>query len=447
MPNPNIMEALLRMQQLPGVVMPDYHVSTPDPNQEQIDPSALFRDMQDGRTKSQLAQAMIGQGYIPNSGKLGILAQALSAFVGAKMQRGADEKLSDVMSRQFKMQQQGAEAAHAEKLAEEDRKFQRQVDLERQKGEMAKANRPAQVLSPGAAMVGSDGKPIYQNPFKPDKPEGPTANARDFAMYQRLSPEQRAQWDAMQGRQPAAAGGEAGLTGDAFLQSLPPGQAQLIKAIAEGRQAMPNARSKEGIAIARAVQQYDPNADATTIKGRMDTQHSFSASGDSGKSIKALDQVASHIDALHSAMDGLGNTGSPAVNAAKNWVSGQLGGAGTTEFATKANAVGEELEKAWRGTGGSVEGIKAWRSQLSPNMNPAQQQAALSALGDLLSGADEALRQSYARGMRLNDQPQSFLDAKTQAVIAKLKGLSGQAQPAPAATPALDPLIAKYLQQ
>lgn len=259
--------------------------------------------------------------------------------------------------------------------------------------------------------------------WQPQRPEGPTADARDFADYQRMTPDQRALYDQMKGRAVTASAGDPTLTGQPFLDTLPPGQAPLIKAIAEGRQAMPNARSSQGIAIARAVQQYDPGADSSTIAGRIATQKDFSPAGKSGQALKAFDQLGNHMAELKDAMDKLGNTSFPQVNRAANYVgSDVLGHPAVKSFNIAAEAVANELAKAWRGGQTAEADIKAWKEELSPNMSPDQQKEALRRLSHLLKGADEALRARYRDGMKLNDDPKSFVPERTRQLLNKIAG-------------------------
>ena len=58
-----------------------------------------------------LAEALMSQGYIPNSGALGSIAQMFSAYAGKKLDKRAEEKISEAMAREFE---------EKSKLAEQD---------------------------------------------------------------------------------------------------------------------------------------------------------------------------------------------------------------------------------------------------------------------------------------------------------------------------------------
>ena len=395
-------------------------------NPAQSSPAQYQVDILKAQRDQELADQMMHAGYVQNSGGLGVLASALSSLVGAKMSQGANDSLSTALQAKFDDDNKQALAKRERDLADEDRKYQRDIDKAQKEAEakakIEAANRPPMSISPGSTVFDPvSGKQLFSAPEKADKP---TEEARNFQMYQRMSPDQRAQWDQMHGRSSLGTpgSGEVALTGDDFLKTLDPGTGNLIKAIAEGRQAMPNGRSAQGIKIAQMVQQYDPQADAITLKQRMDTAHDFSPAGKSGASVKAIDQLSSHLEALDESMKGLNNTRFPVVNAAENWMAEATGSGKPTAFNLNAKAVADELTKAWRGSAGAEADIKSWKESLTPNMSPDQQKAAMQKLVELVNGADQALQDSYARGMRLNDQPQSFITPKTRAILDRLGG-------------------------
>lgn len=71
----------------------------------QADPS-IAADFERGQRERQLAEALMGQGYVPNSGALGAVAQVLSAYMGSKRDRKAGETIADAMRRDMEYQQQ-----------------------------------------------------------------------------------------------------------------------------------------------------------------------------------------------------------------------------------------------------------------------------------------------------------------------------------------------------
>lgn len=84
----------------------------------QADPSAMS-DMAAAQRQQELAAALMGSEYVPNSGALGALAQTFSAYKGGKMDRKAGETIADALKRQTEQQQAQAQYAAKVKAFEE----------------------------------------------------------------------------------------------------------------------------------------------------------------------------------------------------------------------------------------------------------------------------------------------------------------------------------------
>ena len=94
---------------------------------------SIQADMMRGQRDMQLADAMMGAGYTPNSGGVGALAQIAQAFMGKKLSARADEKISDALAREFEARNRDA-AKQAEAAARaEEAEYKR--NLERRRGE------------------------------------------------------------------------------------------------------------------------------------------------------------------------------------------------------------------------------------------------------------------------------------------------------------------------
>lgn len=76
----------------------------------QMDTSAAS-DMQAAERQRELANALMGSEYVPNSGAIGALAQTFSAYKGGKLDRQAGETMADALKRQA--EQQNAQAQYA----------------------------------------------------------------------------------------------------------------------------------------------------------------------------------------------------------------------------------------------------------------------------------------------------------------------------------------------
>jgi hypothetical protein len=74
----------------------------------ELDTSAMG-DLARGQKQEDMAAALMGTQYVPDSGALGALAQVFSAYKGGKLDRKADETIADALKRQTEQQQAQAQ--------------------------------------------------------------------------------------------------------------------------------------------------------------------------------------------------------------------------------------------------------------------------------------------------------------------------------------------------
>lgn len=231
-----------------------------------------------------------------------------------------------------------------------------------------------------------------------------------------------------------APGGAPGLTGDAFLKTLPtPLQAQ-VKALASGRQPFPTGaimKTPYGQNLLNAVSQYDPSFDAVNYGARAKTRNDFTA-GKSAQSINAMNTVAGHLESLSDAADRLNNTSVPLANGVKNWLENSTGDPRVKQFEATKKAVVDELTRVWRGNGGSEGDIKSWAASLDAANSPQQLHGVIGQIGELIGSKINALGEQYKQGMGTTGEPIQLVTPKTQAVFAKLQQRAG-GEPASAA--------------
>lgn len=206
-------------------------------------------------------------------------------------------------------------------------------------------------------------------------------------------------------------------TGDAFLKTLSPERASQIKALAEGRMALPSGyalRSPVGQALLSDVAQYDPTFDVANAPSRTAARKAFT-SGKQGQNITSFNTAIGHLGTLAEAAEELHNTGSipllsTTYNAAKNTMSAGSGNPEVTNFNVAKQAVVDELERAFKGTGGNVHEIKQWEDTLNSSRSPAQLRGAIKQAADLLRSRIGAQRDSYNAAMGTTDQPLPMLN-------------------------------------
>lgn len=201
--------------------------------------------------------------------------------------------------------------------------------------------------------------------------------------------------------------GDPTLTGDAYLASLPAELASTVRAIGEGREAPPSAgnRSKAAMAILNAVNRAYPSYDATQYPTYAAARKAFT-SGPIGTAINAFNTALQHLDRMESNIP-QENSRFETLNALENKLapSGSKRGMDIGRFKTDANAVSNEVQKAYKGGVVNEDEYRQMLSLLDPNAAPAQVRSNLAELRQLLHGKLESYRAQWASqgppGMRM----------------------------------------------
>lgn len=236
---------------------------------------------------------------------------------------------------------------------------------------------------------------------------------------------------------PGAAGGVNGaqgtpgtpqLSGDSFLQTLPPSAASQVKAIAEGKMPFPSGfalKTPYWQQMLSAVSQYDPSFDAVNYNARSKARGSFT-SGPDANNITALNTAMNHAASLKDAYDSLGNTNYPAYNSLTNYLGNALGSqntqTNTAAVAARGHALSGELAKVFRSSGMAESDIKAWEDKLSTSATPAQSKEILNSAMDLMEGRLSALAEKYNQGMGTSKQGIELLSPAAQKAYLKVRG-------------------------
>lgn len=224
---------------------------------------------------------------------------------------------------------------------------------------------------------------------------------------------------------PVPAPGDTTKTGEDYLKTVPPGIANQVRAMADGRLAMPTLTGRSNLSAQRLVAaalQYDPSMDAANVATRMATRKSFT-SGQMRQNITSLNTVMGHINDLAASMAAMHNTSYPWLNEPLNKARARgMGKPEVTNFNMKADAVAAELAKVFKGTGAtSVTEINEWRKNLDPNMSPEQFAGAVQTMVKLIDSRMDAVGQAYQAGMGRSQDPVTFLTPKAQKVYQSLE--------------------------
>lgn len=214
--------------------------------------------------------------------------------------------------------------------------------------------------------------------------------------------------------------GDLTKTGEEYLRTLPPGMAAQVQAIADGRRAIPSStRNKEMMTLLAAASQYDPTLDAANAATRVATRKKFT-SGTTRDNITAINTALGHLGTLWKDAQGLDNRGIPLWNSIANKAESAVGDPRVSKFNLTKHAVVDELEKAFRGSGGTQTGIEEWSQAINSSQSPEQLRAAVGKAVELLSSRLDALSDAYSTGMGKSADPMTFLNPHAQKVFSAL---------------------------
>lgn len=171
------------------------------------DPGALRAQYQSAQGDMAMADKLLEAGYVPNSGALGALAMVASAYAGKKLKKGAEDKISDVMSKMFEEASIREQKAIAAKQQQDALDYQK--DLYKISYTQQEQAKNANKQGPKAYKIGNELVVLNENGEPEVKYTGkqssggalaPLADARFLSWYESLSPEQRALYDQGKGR-------------------------------------------------------------------------------------------------------------------------------------------------------------------------------------------------------------------------------------------------------
>ena len=332
-----------------------------------------------------LADALAQQQYIPNSGWLGALAQAVSGGLSYYKGKKADKAASEVGSK-LRAEEQAQKQAEAERLAQE-----RASNIERLASAYGINPEQAAVVADGLGKAADFKPPEAEKPkvFKVGNqlvqvgPEGqpkvlhsaPASVARtarpmaDFEAYMAMTPEDRAAYDQFKGRNQGGQGAPSGyrFTAQGGLEPIPGGPADPALKPVPGEQAARVALTEEYLANSPAISEQ---IDAGNLTGPIDQ---LSARVGYGKAGEAYRQLESGIDALRRGLTGAGMSGSETEEYTRRYKPAP------TDTAATLKSKKEQLDRELRRFA-----VNAGRpGQIIPNSSISQQ------------GGDEALIAKY----------------------------------------------------
>jgi hypothetical protein len=219
--------------------------------------------------------------------------------------------------------------------------------------------------------------------------------------------------------------GDPEAVGEAYLASLSPSDARLVKSIANYQVDITKAASmrkptnvaSERIRLLKMVQAYDPTYDMNVFGNVSKTRTEFT-SGKASSNVRSLNTAIGHIGDLAEKAKALQNWSFTPANVGKNLASKATGKPAVTNFLAAANAVAGELSTLFKGTAGTDQEIKAWRESIDPNASPEQLQGFVETAVQLAFSRLMALRDQYVKGTLKADR--TLLSEKARQTLKKI---------------------------
>jgi hypothetical protein len=228
------------------------------------------------------------------------------------------------------------------------------------------------------------------------------------------------------------------LTGDAFLKTLDPNMANIVKGYANGSTQYPGSFSAMKPMwvsnILPKVLQYDPSANGQRFQNvqKFDT-------GQQGNQIRSLNTSIAHIDTAQQLADALNTGDIKQVNRISNLWKSETGQEAPTNFNTAKQIVANEVMKAISTSGaGGVADRTELQKQFDAAGSPAQLKGALTTAQKLLVGQASSYKNQYEDSTGRQDFLTRKLSPRTQAIYNRYSPDSSGEAPA-----AGDPVAAR----
>jgi len=188
-------------------------------------------------------------------------------------------------------------------------------------------------------------------------------------------------------------GGQSGAVG-VDLEKLPPAIRAQAQALADGTRSLdPRLANKPlGQTIINAAYTIDPTFDQGNYNARAKARADLvSPNGTGGKTIGALNTAIQHAGKLSDLIETLDNSEYGIVNRVVNPLRTAAGSTKVTNFDTVAPQLAKEIERVWRGAGGTAGEIHDLIETIGHNKGKQQQREALQQFVELAQGKLDTL--------------------------------------------------------
>jgi hypothetical protein len=235
------------------------------------------------------------------------------------------------------------------------------------------------------------------------------------------------------------------------LENETPEMANAVKAIAEGRRAMPTRALDKGYnrKVIELVGLYNPQYDQSVFPSRQRTANEFKV-GMAARNLTATKTLAGHLEALYESAKKLDNSGFPAWNELQQKIGSQTPIYGKeyqdaiADYNVKRKAVADEAAKVFAGSTSALADREVWEKKFDVSDPVNVQAQSIRSTVDLIDSRLSALADQYNRGMSTGHQPHELIEKKYKDIFDRMrhanpeneKSTKTEASGKPAAPPA-----------
>ena len=236
----------------------------------------------------------------------------------------------------------------------------------------------------------------------------------------------------------AAAGAAEPISGDytkqgqAFLESLPETDRQMVRKIA-GYEIDPKTLSTRGghrERVLSMVSQFDPTYDDTQYANKRRAIAQF-GSGPQGNTVRSLNVAIEHIDTLKRAAEALKNGDFTPGNKTYNEFAKVFGKTPPNTFEGIRDIVANEVVKGTIGNSGALQDRAEAQARVKASLSPDQLNELMNGWTELMGGQVKGLSQQYEGATGLKDFRERYLTQRARDAIGLAESKAGGEAPKP----------------
>jgi hypothetical protein len=192
-----------------------------------------------------------------------------------------------------------------------------------------------------------------------------------------------------------------GLSGQAYLDTLPTGKKSLVKAVGEGRtkiQTVTSFRGNQKMEFSKDVMRAYPTYDQRWVDASF-TLAKDATTGSIAKNARSLNTAIGHLQQFDQAMQNLNNVDITGYNTLANWMAANTGDPRVMAVMVPAKALAAEVASATKGgasgAAGTEQEIKDWKDAFNTSLSKGQGAQAVQSTLNMLGSRISALNEQY----------------------------------------------------